>query len=444
MATIAIHKPLIAPRQFSFVEEENDIVDYANNPPYKRTYDESLSFKGDPLRQGRHKIHPYPAMLHPLLVDYLIDNYAKKNSVILDPFSGSGVSLLQAGLKGYKSFGFDINPIALLISKAKTANYDLKILGQDIKQVKNDIEKCEKVDVPEIKNIDYWYSKSTQNSLGRIRYCLKNNKYNHADLLKTCFVLVCRDQSYTRNGEFKRYRIKADRLDKKKDETLNKFYTHLNDVLEILKKANQKITAPEHFLDNSENIDKYHLKYDLIITSPPYGDSRTTVAYGEFSSFGLGWVNDFLGDMSIKYNVDKQSVGRKRPLAKNLLENRILASIVRQISQQDTKRSGEVLAFFNEYFIILEKVLNNLEINGRVCFVVGNRRVKGIEVPMDQITAEMMEKYGIKIKEILVRDISNKVMPSANSPTNETGKKDKTMSFEYIIIGNKEQKYDTR
>jgi DNA modification methylase len=438
MATIAIKKPLLIPKQFSLIAKEKSSVDHADNLPYQRTYNEFLSFKGDPLRQGRHKIHSYPAMLHPLLVDYLIDNYANKNSVILDPFSGSGVSLLQAGLKGHKSFGFDINPIALLISKVKITNYDLKLLEQDIKKIKSDVEKSGEVDIPEIKNIDYWYSESTQNSLGKIRYCLKNNKYNYPDLLKTCFVFICRDQSYTRNGEFKRYRIKSDKLDKKKDETFDRFFGHLGDVFEIIKISNKKITPPDHFLDSSENIDKYKIKYDLIITSPPYGDSRTTVAYGEFSSFGLEWINDLMDEMSIKYSIDKQSVGKKRPLAKGLLENQILNNIIHQISQEDIKRCGDVLGFFNEYFIILEKLLSNLDKKGRACFIVGNRRVKGVEVPMDQITAEMMEKCGIAVKDILVRDISNKVMPFVNSPTNECGKKDKTMSFEYIVIGNKE------
>jgi DNA modification methylase len=414
------------------------MANISSNSIYERTYDESLSFKGDLLRQKRHKIHPYPAMLHPFLVDYLIDDYANKDSVILDPFSGSGVALLQAGLKGHKAIGFDINPIALLISKVKTTNYDLKLLDQDINQIKDDIKKCKNISIPKIKNIDYWYGKSIQNSLGKIRYCIKNNKYNYSDLLKTCFILICRNQSYTRNGEFKRYRVKADKLKNQKDEAINKYFKHLDNCFETIKSQNQKIAPIKHFLDSSENIDNYNLKYDLIVTSPPYGDSRTTVAYGQFSSFGLEWVNDLLGKMSINYNIDKQSIGKKRTLIKDLLKNNILNNTIQQIGKQDIKRSIEVLNFFNEYFIILKNVLSNLDKSGRVCFVVGNRRVKGIEIPLDQITAELMEKCGVKIKKILVRDISNKVMPSVNSPTNKPGEKEKTMSFEYIVIGIKE------
>ena len=44
---------------------------------YTRTEQQELSFQGERLLRGRHRIHPYPAMLHPLLVDFLIGKYAK-------------------------------------------------------------------------------------------------------------------------------------------------------------------------------------------------------------------------------------------------------------------------------------------------------------------------------------------------------------------------------
>ena len=63
---------------------------------YKRTPKDELSFAGEKLTRGRHKIHPYPAMLHPLLVDYLIKEYAKEGDVVFDPFCGSGSTCLAS------------------------------------------------------------------------------------------------------------------------------------------------------------------------------------------------------------------------------------------------------------------------------------------------------------------------------------------------------------
>jgi len=101
---------------------------------YKRTIKKELSFAGKPLTRGRHKVHPYPVMLHPLLVDFLIKNFAKKIIIIFDPFCGSGVTLLQAGINNYESFGFDINPLALLITKVKTTTYKVDDLISDFEK----------------------------------------------------------------------------------------------------------------------------------------------------------------------------------------------------------------------------------------------------------------------------------------------------------------------
>ena len=92
---------------------------------YPKTYCEALSFRGEPLLRDRHRIHSYPAMLHPLLLDHLIETHIDNTrGVILDPFCGSGVTLLQGIMHGHDVVGLDINPIALRISKAKTTIYD--------------------------------------------------------------------------------------------------------------------------------------------------------------------------------------------------------------------------------------------------------------------------------------------------------------------------------
>ena len=188
---------------------------------YERTIKNDLSFAGEKLSRGRHKIHPYPAMLHPLLVDTMINEYAKPTNIIFDPFCGSGVVLLQASISNHKSIGYDINPLALLIAKVKTRKYNIKILLEEFDAIKNRIEKAQRKDIPTINNIEYWYSK-TVDDLGKVRYILKNNEYKYKDFFVCIFAFVCRNQSLTRNGEFKRYRIEKEKITDKSD-VLDKF-----------------------------------------------------------------------------------------------------------------------------------------------------------------------------------------------------------------------------
>jgi len=72
--------------------------------------------------------------------------------------------------------------------------------------------------------------------------------------------------------------------------------------------------------------------------------------------------------------------------------------------------------------------------DGIVCYVVGNRRVKGIQISLDYFTIETFEKEGFKHINTFVRNIPNKRMPSKTSPSNQKGKNVSTMLHEFIVI----------
>ena len=127
------------------------------NLRYRRIKKPELDFIGEPTKQGRHRIHSYPAMLHPFLVDYLLDNYTTKEDIIFDPFVGSGVTLLQSSQKDRKAIGFDINSLALLISKVKTTVYNKQLLYTEINNLKENITNEININIPNILKIDYWY-----------------------------------------------------------------------------------------------------------------------------------------------------------------------------------------------------------------------------------------------------------------------------------------------
>ena len=403
---------------------------------YERSIQDQLSFRGKPLLQGRHRIHSYPAMLHPLLVDHLIDRYAREGDVIFDPFCGSGVTLLQAKIKGYESIGFDINPVALLIARAKTQTYQQDKLLAEIQDLTRFLcDETFSTDIPDIKKIDYWYADDVANDLGRIRWLLKNRTYEYKDFFMAIFASICRNQSWTRNGEFKRFRVTRDKMSKTKNQVLTKFVEQAREMALIFSCHNYDPQSAPIFANSEKSIPS-NIKYDLVITSPPYGDSRTTVAYGQYTSFGIEWLNGLNGSNKSGYQIDSECLGKRGILNKGLSKHEILSETIEQVKAADekSKRYCDVLNFFNGYYNVVQNVVKNLRPRGRTCFVVGNRTVKGIQIPMDQITASFLAESGMDFHGIFVRDIHNKVMPSQNSPTNQVGAKSKTMSNEYIVV----------
>ena len=73
-----------------------------------------------------HGLHIYKGKFYPQLAKGLL-NIANigAGSNILDPFCGSGTTLLEGYLNGYRSFGCDMNPLAAKIARAKVAILDL-------------------------------------------------------------------------------------------------------------------------------------------------------------------------------------------------------------------------------------------------------------------------------------------------------------------------------
>lgn len=99
-----------------------------------------------------HRLHPYKGKFIPQLVQYFIDNHTddfktktffKKGDIILDPFSGSGTTLVQANELGMHSIGIDISRFNCMIAEIKLFDYDLGLLTKEIREIQKAITSFE-------------------------------------------------------------------------------------------------------------------------------------------------------------------------------------------------------------------------------------------------------------------------------------------------------------
>ena len=133
-----------------------------------KTVDESWDFRKSNTKEFTHCFHPYPAMMIPQVARRIIKNYGNKARILFDPYCGTGTSLVEANLVGMNAIGTDINPLARLIAITKTTKTDIQVLDLFLHDFMNyffsinfQIEKVKSVIVPEIKNIDFWFSKNS-------------------------------------------------------------------------------------------------------------------------------------------------------------------------------------------------------------------------------------------------------------------------------------------
>src|SRR6478672_12450730 len=76
-----------------------------------------------------HRLHPYHGKFIPQLVEILLDRYFARGDHVLDPFAGSGTTLVQALESGLDATGVELAAFNCLLIGVKTSAYDVESLG---------------------------------------------------------------------------------------------------------------------------------------------------------------------------------------------------------------------------------------------------------------------------------------------------------------------------
>ncbi len=405
-------------------------------PSYPVIRNEKYDFIGQSYASIYPNLHRYPATMLPQIGIELLKELNITNGKMLDPYCGSGSSFIAGLDRGItEMYGFDINPLAILISRTRFTKIDLdkvKIIKKRLREVvfefvKNE-ENLKKIEIPKFYNMSFWFSEPITQNLAIIKHFI--DRIEEVDI-KRLFLLpfseTVRECSYTRNNEFKLYRMKAEDILAFNPDVFGVFFAKLDKVIDLYEKfylpklTDSKIEVEYNVFKPNENY------FDVVLTSPPYGDSKTTVAYGQFSLLSNEWLG-----INFARQVDYMLMGGK--MVKIQYEKGVISDYIQQIKQESIKRSLEVSSFYFDLEKSINNVAKSVKIGGKVIYVVGNRCVKGIQLPTDQFTAEKFEENGFKHLFTYKRLLGNKAMPSQNSPTNKIGQRKGTMTEEWIVV----------
>lgn len=451
-------------------------------------------FKDATTRDLTHGLHYYPAtMVYPISQNIL--KIVRKHYIIntlMDPFMGSGTVIVEGMMSDIPEiYGTDLNPLAILMSKVKTTkltNDQIQyIVSTHINRLRNvagnsyavaddfdsyirnnlqlDVSaktgwgdsadkyikayfanKSKTFNYQTFANLGFWFTPKTIILLQTIKNIIKEvNDEKVKDFLLLAFSETVRTVSNTRNGEFKLFRMETEKVK-----------TFSPDVFEeYLKVLNRNIYKMQGFVSACSDKSKVHISYDdtrtlqtvpnesvdLVITSPPYGDSRTTVAYGQFSRLSLQWLDLEYTNQQEVSNIDKNLLGGKPYIYKEqwtFLGSETLVDTLNRIAEKDTFRADDVFSFYVDLDKCLYAISTKMKHNSYQFWVVGNRTVKLEKLETDKILSEMAAKYNLIHLFSFGRNIIHKVMPAVNSPTNEVGARVKTMTAETVVVLKKE------
>lgn len=405
---------------------------------------EDWTFALAPTRELTHCYHDYPARMIPQVAGKLLDAFAPQAKTLFDPYCGSGTSLVEGMIRGINVIGADLNPLACLISKAKTAVVDVYQIEQHIPDLERFITSAQNVNIPiqiaGISRLDFWFKPRIIESLSVIKSFIDELPNETTRLFfQVAFSETIRESSNTRNGEFKLYRYDANRLERFEPDVfgtmnakLKRNLAGLQQFLVRLRKLKKIPDSNVYELNTASNSPSHIIPeagVDVLITSPPYGDSHTTVAYGQYSRLSSAWLN-----LKSPETVDRRLMGGSA--SKNIAQFpcRKLNESLELIEREDEKRAREVAAFYSHLYDSISHVSPLLKRGGHACYVVGNRKVKGVVLPTDDAIRSFFECCGFAHVNTFHRTIPNKRMPLRNSPTNAIGIVENTMTNEHIIV----------
>jgi DNA modification methylase len=230
-----------------------------------------------------HYVVSYRASFKPELPDFFIKKYSEKGAVVLDPFSGRGTTALQANLLGRVAFASDINPLSILLTKAKTSPAGL----DEVVLKLNQIDFKRPVDMSGFTSeLTPFYHSETYRELMNLRLFLKKNDDRVSNFIELLAISRLHGHS---PGFFSVYSFPQISIPPKRQDLINRSRRQAPDYRavapRIIRKAAQALRdgfSSEFLSVASANMmqtsDARAMKFipansvDLVVTSPPFLD----------------------------------------------------------------------------------------------------------------------------------------------------------------------------
>jgi DNA modification methylase len=327
-------------------EEKKEVIKRRSS--YFKTIDGELTDYFQIIQKNRsnsvnqyltHWIYPYKGKFHPQMIRALINIIGlKEGDVLLDPFSGSGTTALEAQLLGVNFIGIDISPLCVIQGKVKTESiYAI----EEIEKIKNKV----------LTNITPNLFQTNENYYDFLDKLTKDERVKNFYTLAR--LLAISDNS-RRKRDFVNSFVK----------NVNLMIASVKDYIQIKEKLGLKLGNVKIEIGDARNINLPSNSVDGIITSPPYSIALDYVENDAHSLKDLGYDIQKIRDEFIGV----RGIGKSRI----------------NLYNEDMEK------VYNEMYRVLKP-------NKYAVIVIGNATYQGQEVKTVEFTIQYMENIGFEL-----------------------------------------------
>jgi SAM-dependent methyltransferase len=311
------------------------------------------------------------------LVDIFIDKFQlNESSIVLDPFSGVGTTLLACKQRGIKSIGFEVSPLFVFVSKVKTRDYDLEKLRDAISEaMKWRFERPKQL--PKEKHITKVFSRYTLEDT--VFY--KNKILEIEDEYCRDFLLVALiDSAIKASWTMKDGAVV--KIEKRGKPPLKKYFKYkIKKMFKDLRNTNIKPMDVRVEIGDARKLDLEDETIDAVITSPPYLNKiEYTKIYNIetslFFNFPESGLRSYIGSRVEDTDVSDLSLDENLPLSAK--------------------------AYFKDMNMALKEMYRVCKNGARLAIVIGGGCYPDRAIEVDKITAGLSERIGFTLKNVLV------------------------------------------
>jgi len=376
-------------------------------------FSNQISARKDP-KYVTHGLHPYKGKFYPQLAKGLINiSGIKKGAKILDPFCGSGTTLLEGYLNGYQTFGCDIHPLSIKIANAKIGilEIDPDIVRETVETLITIIKNCdqnilkdkEQFSPNSLDEIERWFPEPVIYKMNwLLRSIRSSSEGTIRDFLEIILSSIIREISQQNPRDL---RIRKRNKPIQDADVIGLYLSALKTQYERIEKfwkvrgnCPNKFNRSKVILGNSKELSTFNLlgitdsSVDLILTSPPYATALPYIDTDRLSLLVLFGMTS-----ARRRPVEHMLVGSREinEIARRNLENMIinnsmdlpiglqnyLIALYKRISNESVGfRRRNMPSLLLRYFIDMDAIIKNcnriLRQGGEAMIVIGDNRIQ--------------------------------------------------------------------
>jgi len=369
------------------------------------------------------------------LVWYLIDKFnLNSQNIILDPFCGSGTTLLAAKEKGISTMGIDILPLSVFISNAKLQSYNTKRIGLKAKELNKLLNNNANyaASIPKITILHKVFDEKTLSNIFTVKSWIqriRDEKLRYF-FLTALLAIVEKIAFAKKDGGF--LRIVPN---KKVPEFKASLFSKINEMLTDIECSDlQSNINSKALLGDARQLCFPMESFDAVITSPPYLNRHDyTRVY--ILELAVGFLKSESEIKELRYKTLRSHVEAKKGFTcddyKELVELKVIIKKLEKKTLPNKQVIPMIEGYFEDMYLVLKEVVRIIKRGSFVAFTIGDVRYGGVLVPVSDILVEISDSLGLSHQETMVARFRG------NSPQ-QMGKFGRVPTKESIIIWKKQ------